>query len=98
MIDEQPSLLRTVIFTIIRVTGFALGLFFLGGPYYHLLDAMFDSATGMGNVELTAWSTWVYWMFYYGYPSIMVFGMIVSIAYMFLVLRKRYWASEEVYV
>ena len=97
MTQQQPSLLRVVMFTIMRVSSFILTFFFLGGPYFTLLDEMFGAAVGQGNATVTTFSTWVYWSFYYAFPTLMVFGMIVSTAYMFLVLRKRYWASEGAY-
>ena len=80
----------------LRVTGFILSFFFMGGPYYLLLDSMYVAATGRGIADLATWSGWVYQMFYYGFPSVMVFGIIASIVYMFMVLRKRYFASDEV--
>ena len=97
MSNEQPSLLKTVLFTMLRVTGFMLAFFFLGGPYYTLLDTMFDAAIGQGIADVTTFSTWVYWAYYYAFPSLMVFGIIISVVYMFLMLRKRYYSSEEGY-
>ncbi len=89
--------MKTVIYTMMRVTGFILSFFFMGGPYYLLLDGLFSAATGRNITELTTWSNWVYSVFYFGFPSLMVFGVLASIVYMFLVVRKRYFASEEVY-
>ena len=97
MSNEQPSLLKTVLFTMLRVTGFMLAFFFLGGPYYTLLDSMFSASTGMGNANTTTFSTWVYWAYYYAFPSLMVFGILLSVVYLFLMLRRRYWSSEEGY-
>jgi len=94
---NQPSLLKTVIYTMMRVTGFILTFFFLGGPYYLLLDNMFAAADGRGSAALSTWATLIYQMFYYGFPSLMVFGVIVSIVYMFLVVRRRYYSTDEVY-
>lgn len=97
MNTENTGLLKAVFYTMLRVTGFILTFFLIGGPYYHLLDSMFDMATGRGIAELTTWSQWVYWSFYYGFPSLMVFGIIASIVYLFLVVRRRYFSTEEVY-
>lgn len=95
--SDQPSLLRVLIITIMRVSAFIITFFIIGGPYYHLLNSLYDAASGQGIARLNTWSLWVYNMFYYGFPALMVFGIILSIAYMFLVLRRRYWSSEEVY-
>ena len=95
--SEQTSLLKTVIYTMMRVTGFMLAFFFLGGPYYTILDTMFNAATDQGIADLTTYATWVYWAYYYGFPSLMVFGIIISVVYMFLMLRRRYFSSEEAY-
>ena len=95
--SNETSLLKAVFYTMLRVTGFILVFFLLGGPYYHLLNSMFDMATGMGNATLSAWSLWVYWSFYYGFPSLMVFGIIASIVYLYLVVRRKYYSTEEVY-
>lgn len=94
---SETTLMRAVFFTIMRVTAFILVFALLGGPYYHLLNAMYDTAVGQGDAALTAWAQWVYWAFYYGFPSLMAFGIIVSIVYLFLVSGRRYYATEEVY-
>jgi len=97
MTQQQPSLLRVVMFTILRVSSFILTFFFLGGPYFTLLDEMFGAAVGQGNATVTTFSTWVYWSFYYAFPTLMVLGVIMSTVYMVLVLRVRYFASEGAY-
>lgn len=95
--SENVSLLKTITYTMLRVTGFILSFFFLGGPYYNMLNSLFGAATGRGITDLTTWATWVYWTFYYGFPSLMVFGVIASVVYMFLVVRQKYFSSEEAY-
>ena len=95
--DNQPSLLRIVLFTLGRVTSFIMGFFLLGGPYYTLLDNFYSVATSQGIAALTTWSLGVYWMFYYGFPSVMVLGVVGSIAYAFMMNRKRYYATEEAF-
>lgn len=92
------SMLRTITFTIIRVTGFILTFYFLGGPYYSILQAMYDAAIAEGIPSVTTYANWVYWLFYYGFAMIMlVFGPLVSIIYAYLVSRRRYYATDEVY-
>jgi len=95
--NNQPSLLKTVLFTMMRVTSFILTFFFLGGPYYYILDNMLAAAVGRGIPALTTWSGLIYQMFYYGFPTLNVFGVIASIVYMFLVVRRRYYSTDEVY-
>lgn len=95
--SQDTGLLRAVFYTMLRVTGFILVFFTLGGTYYNLLDAMYDTATGMGDAALSSWAEWVYWSFYYGFPSLMVFGIIASIVYLYLLVRRRYYSTEEAY-
>lgn len=94
---SEESLIRAVFWTMIRVTGFILVYAVLAGPYYHLLDSLYGAATGRGIAALSTWAQWVYWSFYWGFPSVMVFGVIASIAYLYLVVRRRYYSTEEVY-
>ena len=94
---SETTLLRAVFYTMLRVTSFILVYALLAGPYYYLLDSLYDTAAGQGISALSTWAQWVYWSFYWGFPSIMVFGVIASIVYLFLVVTKRYYATEEVY-
>jgi len=94
---SEDSLIRVVFLTMLRVTGFILVYAIMAGPYYYLLDSLYGAATDQGIAALSAWSQWVYWSFYWGFPSVMVFGVLASIVYLFLVVRRRYYSTEEVY-
>jgi hypothetical protein len=89
------SLIRATGIFIGKIVALIVGFFITAGPYYTMLDELFNVATDTGGTELNAFLSWAYGAFYYGYPSVIVFG-IVFIMYGFLMeLRRRYYATEE---
>lgn len=89
------SLLRSIIWTIGRVAGLMLAFFLLGPVYYNLLDSMYDAAIGQSITELTTFANTIYGMFYWAFPSLTVFGIILCVAHLWMVARRRYYATEE---
>jgi len=91
------SLVKLTGQTIGKVTLLIVGYLITAGPYYTTLDAFRDTCVSNGGAELLTLVSWVYGTFYYGYPSVIVFG-IVFVFYSFIMkLRRRYYATEEVY-
>jgi len=81
---------------ITQVTVIIVGFFILAGPYYTILDTMYDIAVAEGDPTLSAFVGWVYWAFYWGFPSASVFAILVIIMVTWNALRRRYYATEEV--
>lgn len=91
------SLWRSSVYVMLTVTGLILQFFVFAGPYYTVLDSMAGAATDQGFAELNTLVSWTYWVFYYGYPSITVLGIIASMGYLFMAVRRRYYSTEEYY-
>jgi hypothetical protein len=94
--NRGQELLQAVFYTIIRITGLLLVYFVTAPAYYGMLDALFNATSDIGGADLTGWAQWVYLSFYYGYPSLFVFGCIISVLYLYLLVRRRYYSTEEV--
>jgi len=80
-----------------KVVGLILGYFLLAGPYYTILDVLYDIAAAEGDATLNTFIAWVYPTCYYGYPSVVVFGIVWTIVGLYREIRRQYYASEEVY-
>ena len=92
------SLMRSVLMTLFRFATFLLTFFLLGPIYYSTLYAINDVALAQGHAGLTTFVSWIYWMFYYGFATLLlVIGPLAAVIYEFLWARRRYYATEEVY-
>jgi len=80
-----------------KVVGLIFGYFILAGPYYTILDEMYNIAAAETDTTLNTFIAWVYPTFYYGYPSIVVFGVIWTIVGLYREITRRYYSTEEVY-
>lgn len=74
-----------------------MGYFVLAGPYYTILNEFYDIAAAEGDATLNTFIAWVYPTFYYGYPSVVVFGVIIVVLNLYRELRQKYYATEEAY-
>jgi len=90
------SLLKDTHRAIILWMGLLFGFFVLAGPYYILLDTLYDIAAAEGDPTLNTFIAWVYPTFYYGYPAVVIFGLILSTLWLYKKIRSRYYATEEV--
>jgi len=79
------------------LAGMTMAMFFLFAPaYYTILDTMYALALAEGDPTLNAFVYWIYQMFYWGYPSLVVFALLMIVLGMFNRLRRKYYATEEV--
>ena len=78
-----------------KVVGLILGYFLLAGPYYTILDELYNICAAEADATLNTFIAWVYPTCYYGYPSVVVFGVIWSIVGLYREIRRKYYASEE---
>ena len=80
-----------------KVVGLILGYFLLAGPYYTILDELYDICAAEADATLNTFIAWVYPTCYYGYPSIVVFGIIWAVVGLYREIRLRRYRTEEVY-
>lgn len=90
------SLTRTTGIFIGKIVALIVGFFITAGPYYTMLDELFTVASDTGGTELNAFLSWSYGAFYYGYPSVVIFGVLFIFYAYIMELRQRYYATEEV--
>lgn len=79
-----------------KVVGLIFGYFVLAGPYYTVLDEFYNIAVAEGDAALNTFIAWVYPTCYYGYPSVVVFGIVWTIVGLYREIRRRYYATEAV--
>lgn len=80
-----------------KILGLIFGYFILAGPYYTILDELYDICAAEADATLNTFIAWVYPTAYYGYPSVVVFGVLWSIIGLYRSLRRKYYSTEEVY-
>jgi len=78
-----------------RIASLLITYFVIGPAYYGILDAMYDQAVLNGGTGLTIFIAWSYPMFYFGFPTIIVIGIIFAIVGFYGQLRRKYYATEE---
>lgn len=79
-----------------RIFTLLLIYFTIGPAYYSILDALHDQAVANGGSGLTIFIAWMYPTMYYGFPTLIVLGIIFSIIGFYGTLRRKYYATEEV--
>ena len=90
------SLLRDTHRAIVKIVGLLLGFFVVGGAFYTVLDEFNDIAIAEGDPALNTFISWVYPAFYYGYPAVVVFSIILIVLWLYKQIRSKYYATEEV--
>ena len=90
------SLLQEISRGIWRAGLLMVMFFFLAPAYYTVLDAMYALALAEGDATLSTFSYWIYQAFFWGYPSLVVFGLMMVVLGMVNRLRRKYYATEEV--
>ncbi len=80
-----------------KVVGLILGYFIMAGPYYMVLDEFNSILAAESDATLNTFISWVYPAFFYGYPSIVVFGVIWIILGLYNEIRRKYYATEVAY-
>ena len=78
-----------------RIAILVITYFAIGPAYYGVLNALYAQALVNGGTGLTVFVAWSYPMFYYGFPTILVLGIIFIIVGFYGKLRNRYYATEE---
>ena len=78
-----------------RIAILLITYFTIGPAYYGVLNALYDQAVLNGGTGLTTFIAWIYPMFYFGFPTLIVLGIIFVIVGFYGQLRRRYYAVEE---
>ena len=79
-----------------RIFALLITYFILGPPYYMILDALYDQLVATGGTDLNTFTAWMYPTFYYGFPTLIVIGLIFTVLGFYGALRRKYYATEEV--
>ena len=79
-----------------RIFTLLLIYFTIGPAYYTVLDALYDQAVVNGGAGLTIFIAWMYPTMRYGFPTLIVLGVIFVIIGFYGQLRRKYYATEEV--
>jgi len=78
-----------------RLAALFITYFAIGPAYYSVLDALYDQAVLNGGTGLTIFIAWSYPMFWFGFPTLIVLGVIFTIVGFYGALRRKYYATEE---
>ena len=78
-----------------RIATLIITYFTIGPAYYGVLDAMRDQAVLNGGAELTTFIAWVYPMFYLGFPTLIVLGIVFTLVGFYGQLRSKFFATTE---
>ena len=78
-----------------RIASLLIVYFVMGPAVYSILDAMNNQAIANGGAGITVFIAYAYPMFYYGFPTIIVLGIVFVIVGFYGELRRKYYATEE---
>lgn len=91
------SLMKVTSKTLGAFLAMSIGFFLLAGPYYMIITSFRDICLAEGNPTMNTFIAWSFEVFYWGYPSVYVFGIIMLVVYSYRELRRRYYSTEEAY-
>lgn len=89
------SLMKVTGRAIAMTMGLIVGYFILAGPYYTIIDEFRDICLSYGDATMNTFIAWAYPVFYYGLPSVVVFGILVVALSLYTAIRRRYYSTEE---
>jgi len=78
-----------------RIAILIMTYFTTGPAYYGVLDALYAQAVANGGTELTVFIAWSYPMFYFGFPTVIVLGIVFVLVGFYGELRRRYYSTTE---
>lgn len=91
--------IRAIIVVMTIVTGMILSYFILSPVYYTMLDQLnatvYNEADAGSNARGFADSA--YGVFYYGLSSLIVLGLLATLAWLYMFMRRKYYSTEEAY-
>jgi len=80
------------------VIGLIVSYFLFSPIYYTMLEELNTVAEGEDlGVEATSLLDMAYGVFFYGLSTLMVLGVLASIYWLYMYVRRRYYATEEYY-
>ena len=71
--------------------------FLIGPAYYMVLDSIRDAALIDAGGDLLTFINIAYPIFYFAFPTLIVWGLLMVFWGYIKKLRERYYATEEVY-
>ena len=92
------SVIRAVGYTMFAIVGLIFGYFILSPVYYTMLDNL-DQVLMDNNPssEAQSWANLAYGTFFFGLSSLVVLGLCVSIYWLYMFVRRKYFATEGYY-
>lgn len=92
------SVIKATLYTMTAIVGLIVSYFLFSPVYYTLLDELNTVAEGEDlGVEATSLLDMAYGVFYYGLSTLVVLGVLASMYWLYMYMRRRYFATEEYY-
>jgi len=80
------------------IVGLIVSYFLFSPVYYTMLDELNTVAEGENLVaEATSLLDRAYGVFYYGLSTLIVLGVLASMYWLYMYMRRTYYATEEYY-
>lgn len=80
------------------VIGLIISYFLFSPIYYTMLEELNTVAEGEDlGAEATSLLDMAYGVFFYGLSTLMVLGVLASIYWLYMYVRRTYYATEEYY-
>ena len=91
--------IRAITVVMAIVTGMILSYFIISPIYFTMLEQLnatvYEETPAGSNARTYADS--VYGIFYFGASSLVVLGLLATVAWLYMWMRRKYYSSEEVY-
>jgi len=92
------SVIKASLYTMTAVIGLIVSYFLFSPIYYTMLEELNTVVEGEDlGAEATSLLDMAYGVFFYGLSTIMVLGVLASIYWLYMYVRRRYYATEEYY-
>lgn len=91
--------IRAILVVMSITAALILSYFILSPVYYTMLDQLnatvYNEAPTGSNARTFADSA--YGVFYYGLSSLIVLGLLATLAWLYMYMRRKYYSTEEAY-
>lgn len=93
------SVIKATLYTMTTIIGLIISYFLFSPVYYTMLDELNTVAEGEDlGAEATSLLDMAYGVFFYGLSSLIVLGVLATIYWLYMYMRRTYFATEEYYV
>ena len=92
------SAIKATLYTMTAIIGLIISYFLFSPIYYTMLEELNTVAAGEDLVaEATSLLDMAYGVFFYGLSTLMVLGVLASMYWLYMYMRRTYYATEEYY-